>query len=82
MPGLMTDVLIKRLAIRGFIVTDFQDLEGEFLRGLGAWVRDGRVRYREDIVDGIEQIPARMIGLLGGENFGKLLVRTSPDPTR
>ena len=82
MPGLMTDVLIKRLAIRGFIVTDFQGLEGEFLRGMGAWVRDGRVRYREDIVDGIEQIPARMIGLLGGENFGKLLVRTSPDPTR
>ena len=82
MPGLMTDVLIKRLTIRGFIVTDFQSLEGDFLRGMGAWVRGGRVRYKEDIVEGIENVPARMIGLLEGDNFGKLLARVSPDPTR
>ncbi len=82
MPGLMTDVLVKRFTIRGFIVTDFQDLEGDFLRDMGAWVGDGRVRYREDIVDGIEQAPQCMIGLLAGKNFGKLLVRAAPDPTR
>ena len=82
MPGLMTDVLIKRLTLRGFIVTDFQSLEGDFLREMGAWVGDGRLRYREDIVDGIEHVPASMIRLLAGENFGKLLVRAAPDPTR
>ena len=81
-PGLMTDVLVKRFTIRGFIVTDFQSLEGDFLTDMGAWVRDGRLRYKEDIAEGIEQIPARMIGLLEGGNFGKLLVRTAPDPTR
>ena len=81
-PGLMTDILIKRFTIRGFIVTDFQALEGDFLRDMGAWVQDGRVRYKEDIVEGIENVPAKMIGLLAGGNFGKLLVRAAPDPTR
>jgi NADPH-dependent curcumin reductase CurA len=43
-------------------------------------VRDGQLKYREDIVDGLEQAPAALIGLLQGRNFGKMLVRVGPDP--
>ena len=46
----------------------------------GAWIRDGRIRYREDIREGLENAPAAFIGLLEGENFGKLLVRVAPIP--
>ncbi len=53
-----------------------------FLRDGSAWVREGRIRYREDIVEGLEAAPRALIGLLEGKNFGKLLVRVSEDPTR
>jgi NADPH-dependent curcumin reductase len=45
-------------------------------------VRDGRLKYREDIVEGLDNAPAAFIGLLQGSNFGKLIVRLAPDPTR
>jgi NADPH-dependent curcumin reductase CurA len=80
LPLLFRNVLTKRLTIRGFIVTDFAALEGEFQREVGAWMRDGRIRYREDIRDGLENAPEAFMGLLGGANFGKLLVRVAPDP--
>jgi NADPH-dependent curcumin reductase CurA len=48
---------------------------------MGEWVQSGRIRYKEDIVDGgIERVPSAFIGLLRGENFGKLQVRLGPDP--
>ena len=49
---------------------------------MSAWVRSGQVRYREDIVEGLENAPRAFRGLLEGRNFGKLLVRVAPDPTR
>jgi Zinc-binding dehydrogenase len=52
-----------------------------FLRDMAAWVRDGSVRYREDVVDGLEQAPEAFRGLLAGRNLGKLLVRVRDDPT-
>jgi NADPH-dependent curcumin reductase len=76
MPGPdMVSVLRKRLQLRGFIVSDFAAKQGDFLRDVGEWVRTGRIRYREDIVDGLEQAPASFLGLLQGKNFGKMLVR-------
>jgi len=77
--GLMRAVLTKRLNIRGFIVFDFASQEAEFLREARAWVEAGQVRYREDVVEGLEQAPAAFIGMLHGKNFGKLLVRVGPD---
>lgn len=74
---LMRAVLSKRLTLRGFIVGDFADQQAEFLRTVGAWVADGEVRYREDVVDGLDAAPAAFIGLLRGANFGKLLVRVA-----
>ena len=50
------------------------------LRQMGEWVRSGRVKYKEDIVEGIEKAPRAFIGLLRGENFGKLQVKLGPDP--
>jgi NADPH-dependent curcumin reductase CurA len=71
----MVSVLRKRLLLRGFIVSDFAARQADFLREAGEWVRTGRLKYREDIVDGLEQAPAAFLGLLEGRNFGKLLVR-------
>jgi NADPH-dependent curcumin reductase len=68
-------VLRKRLLVRGFIVWDFAAKEGDFLRDMAAWIREGRVKYREDIVDGLEKAPEAFLGLLEGKNFGKLLVK-------
>jgi NADPH-dependent curcumin reductase len=78
MPGPdMFSVLCKRLLLRGFIVSDFAAKQGDFLREVGEWVRTGRIRYREDVVEGLEQAPAAFLGLLQGKNFGKLLVRVA-----
>jgi NADPH-dependent curcumin reductase CurA len=80
-PLLFRNVLSKRLTIRGFIVWDFKALEEKFRREVGQWVREGRLRYREDVRDGLEQAPRAFMGLMEGENFGKLLIRVAPDPT-
>jgi NADPH-dependent curcumin reductase CurA len=74
-PLFMRTVLTKRLRIQGFIVFDYNAQMGEFLRDMSGWVRDGKVKYKEDIVDGLEKAPEAFIGLLRGANFGKLLVK-------
>ena len=53
-----------------------------FLRDVGGWLRDGRIKYREDITDGLENAPRELIGLLRGENFGKKIIRVSSAPTQ
>jgi len=78
-PLLMRQVLTKRLILRGFIVFDFAEQQGDFLAEVGPLVRDGHIKYREDIIDGLENAPRALIGLLKGENFGKLIVRVSPE---
>jgi NADPH-dependent curcumin reductase CurA len=71
MPGPdMFSVLRKRLLLRGFIVWDFAAKEADFLRDVSEWIRTGRLKYREDIVDGLENAPAAFLGLLQGKNFG------------
>ena len=77
-PLIMRQVLTKRLTLRGFIVSDFASQKPEFLAEVGPLVRDGRIKYREDIVEGLENAPQALIGLLRGENFGKVIVRVSP----
>jgi NADPH-dependent curcumin reductase CurA len=74
-------VLVMRLTVRGFIVFDHFDLMRDFLRETSAWVRSGELRYRETVVDGIDQMPQAFIGLLAGDNVGKMLVRVGPDPS-
>jgi NADPH-dependent curcumin reductase CurA len=78
-PLLMRAVLTRRLTLRGFIVRDFAAHAADFERDVGAWLRDGKIKYREDVVDGLDKAPEAFIGLLAGRNFGKLLVRVNPD---
>jgi hypothetical protein len=70
-------VLTKRLTIRGFIVWDFGAQAREFATEVGGWLREGRIKYREDVVEGLENAPQAFMGLLKGRNFGKLLVRVA-----
>jgi hypothetical protein len=74
-PVLLTLALRKRLTIRGFLVFDFEAQREEFYRDMSAWFREGRVKHREDVVEGIENAVSAFQGLLQGRNFGKLLVR-------
>jgi NADPH-dependent curcumin reductase CurA len=71
-------VVTKRLRIEGFIITDHFDRFGEFVREATEWVRDGRLRYRETVVDGIENAPKAFLGLFRGENVGKMLIKVGP----
>jgi NADPH-dependent curcumin reductase len=73
--ALMRAILTKRLTLRGFIVGDFAAQAPDFARDVSTWVREGRIKYREDVVDGLELAPEAFIGMLKGRNFGKLLVR-------
>ena len=65
----------RRLTLRGFIVSDHFDRFPDFVREVGAWLRDGKIRYRETVVEGLENAPEAFIGLFRGENLGKMLVR-------
>lgn len=76
LPGFFSLVLSKSLTVRGFIQNEFvPEMYEDFLTEGSAWVRDGQLRYREDVVDGLENAPEAFIGMLQGKNFGKLLVR-------
>ncbi len=78
---LMRTVLVKRITMRGFIVYDDDAHRfDEFLASMQAWLREGRVKYREDVVDGLENAPQAFLGLLEGRNFGKLVVRVDGAP--
>ena len=81
-PELMRAVLSKRLALRGFISTDYASMQGAFFTDALGWLREGRLRYREDITEGLENAPAALLTMLSGRNFGKVLVRVGPEPGR
>jgi NADPH-dependent curcumin reductase CurA len=73
-PGL---IVTKRLVMRGFLVMDFFDQREQALADLKSWVQSGRLKVREDIIDGFENLPAALIGLLAGDNVGKRMVKVS-----
>ena len=74
-------VVTKRLRMHGYIITDHYDRFPEFLEKARQWVREDRLRYRETIIDGIENAPAALLGLFRGENVGKMLVKVGPAPS-
>jgi hypothetical protein len=71
----------KRLKIQGFIVSDEWQRFGEYRAMAAPLVRNGELKYREDVVEGLDRAPEAFIGLLQGRNFGKLLVQLGDDPT-
>ncbi len=76
-PGLL---VVKRLRMEGFIVMDFADKDAEAERDLSAWAKSGRLKVIEDVIDGLENAPRGLIGLLAGENRGKRMIRVAADP--
>ena len=76
-PSLMRNILVKRLTFRGFIVWDFASQEKEALQQLSDWIKQGKLNYLEDIVDGLENAPEAFIRLFDGKNFGKLIVHVN-----
>jgi NADPH-dependent curcumin reductase len=76
LPATMREILSKSLTVRGFINYEFApEYYPAFLHEVGAGITDGRIRYREDFVDGLENASEAFIGMLEGRNFGKLIVR-------
>jgi len=73
-PGL---IVTKRLNLRGFIMSDFPDEREKALKDLEGWVAEGKIKVQEDIIDGLENTPAALIGLLAGENRGKRMVKVA-----
>jgi NADPH-dependent curcumin reductase CurA len=78
-PRVERHLLVKRARLQGFLIFDHVQRYPEALRELERWVRNGQIRYREDILDGIEQAPGSIAGLYRGENVGKRLIRIAPD---
>ena len=74
-PPKMFTIVQRRLTLQGFIVSDHIALMGEFVTEVGGLVKDGKLKSRETIVDGLAKAPQAFLGLLKGENFGKLIVK-------
>ena len=81
-PRNLRHFLVKRATLRGMLVFDWRPRYSEGLARLSRWVKEGRIRYREDIVQGLENTPSAFAGLMEGRNFGKQLVQVGHDPTR
>ncbi len=74
-PANIGNVIIRRLKMQGFIVMDHLDRMAQFHADMGKWVAEGKIAWRETVIDGIENAPRAFIGLFKGENFGKMLVK-------
>jgi NADPH-dependent curcumin reductase CurA len=76
-PVLLRQMLVKRIKVQGFIIFEHFNRQTEFLRDMSGWVRERKVKYREEILEGLERAPAGLIGMLRGDNFGKLVVKVA-----
>jgi NADPH-dependent curcumin reductase CurA len=78
-PRNLGQVLSQRLTMRGFIVTDHNDLQERFLADMRDWIAAGKMTWRETVAEGIECAPSALIGLFKGDNIGKMLVKLADD---
>lgn len=70
-------VLVRQLTIQGFLYAGLLDMTEEFRRDVSGWIRSGQLKYREHVVEGLENAPEAFLGLFRGQNFGKLIVRVA-----
>jgi NADPH-dependent curcumin reductase len=82
LPSVMMGMIGRRIKAEGFVISDHRARFDEFHRQVSGWLRDGRMRHREDIVQGLENTVHAFQGLLEGRNFGKQLVQICDDPTK
>ena len=73
----LAQLVVKEARMLGFSVRYHEDQLPAFAAQMSEWLRSGRIKYREDVVEGLKNAPRALIGLLRGENFGKLLVRVA-----
>jgi NADPH-dependent curcumin reductase CurA len=73
----MINVVGKRLRIEGFIVSDHNDLQPQFLKDMAGWLASGEIKARETVDEGVAAAPGAFMKLFKGENFGKMLVKLS-----
>ncbi|MBL6749864.1 MAG: NADP-dependent oxidoreductase [Nevskia sp.] len=77
-PALLMTMLARRIRLQGFIILDhYEKRHAAFQQAMTGWLREGKLKYREDVIDGLEHAPAAFMGLLRGDNFGKLVVRVA-----
>ena len=74
-------IISKKLTMKGFIVMDHFDKLEPFITDMGKWIAEGKIKWKETIVDGIEKAPQAFIGLFKGENSGKMIVKIGPEST-
>ncbi len=75
---LMSTILVKRIKMQGFIIfDDYGHRYEEFAKDMGDWLSQGKIQYKEQLVEGLEQAPQAFIGLLEGKNFGKLVIKVA-----
>ncbi|WP_270613070.1 NADP-dependent oxidoreductase [Citrobacter freundii] len=80
LPLLMATLLKKRIRMQGFIIgQDYGHRIQEFQREMGRWLKEDKIHYREQVTDGLENVPQTFIGLLTGKNFGKVVIRLAED---
>ena len=77
LPGLLSQILVRQLRVEGFIVTRFAPRFAEGLMQMAAWLREGKLKYRESVMDGFENLPRAFIAMLQGANTGKMVVRAA-----
>jgi hypothetical protein len=81
-PGLLLATLGKRLTIKGFVISDWFAKMPDFQREAIPWLRDGKLKHREEFIDGLANAPSAFMSMLKAESFGKVIVRVSADPTK
>ncbi|MNR36837.1 NADPH-dependent curcumin reductase [compost metagenome] len=80
LPLLMGTLLKKRIRMQGFIISlDYSHRIHEFQEEMGRWIKEGKIQYREQVTDGLENAPQTFIGMLEGKNFGKVVIRVAKD---
>ena len=80
LPMLFRNTLTWRLRIQGFIVSEFPEQKQEAMNKLTSWFKDGKLKYKEDVVEGLENVVEAFRGLLKGKNFGKLIIKLADEP--
>ena len=75
----LSNMIYNRVTMKGFVVYEFFDMRDQFLADMRQWIAEGKMKYQETIMQGVENAPNAMIGLLQGENSGKMLVQIGPE---
>ena len=76
-PRLLFYILVKQVKVEGFIITRFMNRFGEAVKQMAQWLMEGKLKYREEVMEGFENIPKAFIAMLEGKNTGKMVVKAA-----